>query len=86
MEKNCETPAPWKKAEHRLHNCNPIYIESENTKIKVQTDLSKKQGLISKITRLKRAGGVAQVIECLLPKLRALCSNSIAAQCAHTVQ
>jgi hypothetical protein len=42
----------------------------------VQAGLGKKQDLISKITRAKRAAGVAQVVECCLPsKCEALSSN-----------
>jgi hypothetical protein len=37
--------------------------------------LGKKQDLISKITRAKRAGGVAQGVEFLTPKHKALSSN-----------
>jgi hypothetical protein len=41
----------------------------------VQTGLGKKQNLIFKITRGKRAGGMAQVVECLPSKHKALSSN-----------
>jgi hypothetical protein len=42
----------------------------------VQANLGKKQDPISKITRAKRVGGIAQVIEYLLSKQEALTSNS----------
>jgi hypothetical protein len=38
----------------------------------VQVDLGTKQHPISKITRIKRAGGIAQAVELLLSKLKAL--------------
>jgi hypothetical protein len=41
----------------------------------VQTSLGKKRDPISKITRAKRAGGVAQVVEPLPSKCKALSSN-----------
>jgi hypothetical protein len=41
----------------------------------VQAGLGKKQHPISKTTRAKRGGGVAQVIECLPTKCKALSSN-----------
>jgi predicted transposase YdaD len=41
----------------------------------VQDDLSKKQDSISKITRAKRTGDMAQVVECLLSKREVLSSN-----------
>jgi hypothetical protein len=41
----------------------------------VQANLGKKQGTFSKITRVKRAGGVAQVVEYLPHKHKALSSK-----------
>jgi hypothetical protein len=37
---------------------------------------TKKQGLISKITRVKSAGGVAQIVEFQYSKCKALSSNT----------
>jgi hypothetical protein len=42
----------------------------------IQTGVGTKEDTISKITRAKRAGGMAQVVECLLSKCEALSSNS----------
>jgi hypothetical protein len=42
----------------------------------VQDSLSKKQDLISKITRVKKAGGMVQAVEHLTPKHEALSPNS----------
>jgi hypothetical protein len=44
-------------------------------KIMIQADLGKQQGPISKTARAKRTGGVAQAIERLSSKHKALSSN-----------
>jgi hypothetical protein len=46
----------------------------------VQISLGKNQDSISKITRVKRAGGAAYVVECLPSKREALSSNSSTAK------
>jgi hypothetical protein len=43
----------------------------------VQAKLGKKQDPVSKIIRVKRTGSMAQVVECLSSKLKALSSNAI---------
>jgi hypothetical protein len=50
-------------------------LEGRGWRNRVQTSLSKKQHLMSKITRTKRVGGMAQVGERLPRKLKALSSN-----------
>jgi hypothetical protein len=40
----------------------------QNLRITVQADLDRKQDPISKVTRTKRAGGMAQVVEHLASK------------------
>jgi hypothetical protein len=51
-KKVCKTPSQWWGVGRKLG-------------MAVQASLSKKQNLISKITRAKRAGDMAQVIKCL---------------------
>jgi hypothetical protein len=59
-----------------VHACNSSYLGNrEIGRIMVQTSLGKKRDPISKITRAKRAGGVAQVVEPLPSKCKALSSN-----------
>jgi hypothetical protein len=41
----------------------------------VQASLGKKRDFISKVTRIKKAGGVAQAEECLPSKHKVLSSN-----------
>jgi hypothetical protein len=48
-----------------------------NRNIVVQTSLSKKQDLVSKINKAERAGGVAQAVDRLPSKCEALSSNLI---------
>jgi hypothetical protein len=48
-----------------------------SNRIAVQVGLGTKQDLLSKITRAKRAGGVANAVEPLLSKLKALSSNPV---------
>jgi hypothetical protein len=45
--------------------CHVICVGRINKKITVHAGLGQKQDPISKITNVKRAGGVAQVVECL---------------------
>jgi hypothetical protein len=53
-----------------------IYIPaSAKRKVAVQAGLGKKLDPISKITRAKRDGCVAQVVECLPSKCKGLSSN-----------
>jgi uncharacterized protein YwlG (UPF0340 family) len=52
-----------------------LYCEELNRRIVVQTGLNKKQHTISKITREKRAGGMAEVVDYLPSKHKALNSN-----------
>jgi hypothetical protein len=44
--------------------CHPSYTGSTNRRIVVQTSLRIKQDPTSNITNVKRASGVAQVVEC----------------------
>jgi hypothetical protein len=65
-KKVCKTPSQWKKM--GLMVC--AYYPSDGRKPKIgglwfQTCLGKKQDSISKITRAKRTGGVAQAVEYL---------------------
>jgi hypothetical protein len=48
-----------------------LQLEEENSRITVQASLGKNQDLITKITRGKRAGSVAQAVELLLNKYKA---------------
>jgi hypothetical protein len=52
-----------------------VAVSNLNSRVLVQVSLGKKQDLISKIMRARRAGGTAQVVECLHSKYKALCSN-----------
>jgi hypothetical protein len=51
--------------------------EAYNKRIIIHAGLGKTQGSINKITRAKRAGGMAQAIECLPSKHKALSSNTV---------
>jgi hypothetical protein len=61
MEKDCAGCA-----------CHPSYRRESNRRITIQDNLGKKQDLISKITRVKRAG---EWLEHLPSKLEALSLN-----------
>jgi hypothetical protein len=54
---------------------HPSYSGSINRRIEVQAGPSKKQNPVSEITKAKRAGSVAQVVEFLPSKLKSLSSN-----------
>jgi hypothetical protein len=58
-----------------IHICYP-----RNRKIWVQASMDKKLDPVFKITRAKRAGGVAQVVMCLPPHWEALSSNPTISQ------
>jgi hypothetical protein len=54
------------------HACHLSYVGSINRRIKVPAGPDKKQDPIPKITKAKRAVGVAQVVKCLPSKQEAL--------------
>jgi hypothetical protein len=54
-----------------VHTCNPKYTGGIGRRIMVQ-DWPQKKDPIQKITKTKRAGGVAQVVECLPTKHESL--------------
>jgi hypothetical protein len=56
------------------HTCNPSYLGSWDQKEYGSTSAqaNSSQDLISKITRAKRTGGLAQVVDCLLCKIETL--------------
>jgi hypothetical protein len=74
-------PSPCQKGSQMLvtHVCNLSYLGSEIGRIVVQAQCAQIvcEIPISKITRAKWAGGVAQVVEHLLCKDKALSSNPI---------
>jgi hypothetical protein len=53
----------------------PASVGSIHRRTKVQARPGKKQVPISKITRVKRAGGIAQVVQCLPSQCETLSSN-----------
>jgi hypothetical protein len=64
-----ETPSQQKKKQGMVsHACYPNNTGSRNRRIMIQVGLGKVRDPISKITRAKWAGGVAQVVEHLLHK------------------
>jgi hypothetical protein len=67
-----------KKLDVVTHVCHPTYGRKHKIEISstmVQASLEKKQDPISKITRSKRVGGVAQIVGCQPSKSEALSSN-----------
>jgi hypothetical protein len=60
-----------------MENCvvGHSYGGKHKQKDQVESGLGKKWNLTSKITRAKRAGAVAQMVECLCSKFEALTSN-----------
>jgi hypothetical protein len=65
------TPPSLKQKKRRLgstHLLSQLWWEAYNKRIKTQADLGKKGDPVSKTTRAKRAGGVAQVGEHLRSK------------------
>jgi hypothetical protein len=63
-------------AGHRWHApVTPATEGNINRRIMVQTILGKRQDPISNITRVKRTGGLAQVVQCLPRKHKALSQN-----------
>jgi hypothetical protein len=60
-----------------VHNWNPSYVGGIGKRTVVQGwPQTKTQNPIQKITKAKRTGSMAQVVECLPTKLRALSSTS----------
>jgi hypothetical protein len=62
-------------AGHVAGTYHPSYLGSVNMRIVVQTGLGKNMRAISKITKVKRAGSMAQVVKCLPSKCKALSST-----------
>jgi hypothetical protein len=54
----------------------PAMLRNINGRIKIQADLGKKVRPYQEITREKRAGGVAQALECLPCTYKTLSSNT----------
>jgi hypothetical protein len=72
-QKVFKIPIPMKNVGVVAHTCLPSYGgKPKNRRIKVQLAWAKKQDPISKITRGKRTGGVAQVVEHLLSNHKAI--------------
>jgi hypothetical protein len=57
--------------------CHPSYTGSINRRIEVQVSLGETRDPIRKIMKAKRSGSVAQVVEHLLSKCKALNSNTV---------
>jgi hypothetical protein len=58
------------KPDMMMHVCNPSYAEVVGRRITVQGWPEKKaQDPVYKITKAKRAGGVAQVVKCWCPQV-----------------
>jgi hypothetical protein len=70
-----EMPSQLIAGHSGAHLSSQLWPEAYNRRIVVQAHLSKKQDLISKITRAKRSGGMAQVVEHLPSKCETLSSN-----------
>jgi hypothetical protein len=66
-----------------VHAIIPARSGSINRRIVVQTGLGKKQECISKITRAKRAGGMAQEGECLPSNRKSLSSKPLEAHACN---
>jgi hypothetical protein len=59
-----------------LYACNLSYVWGMNRRTSAQADMDKNQDSVWKLTKVKRAGDVAQVIECLSSKSKAFSSHS----------